>query len=491
MLSDEISIRVAGLSKRYEIYSQPVDRLKQMILPKVQRWMRRSERAYFHEFWALRDASFDVHKGETVGIVGRNGSGKSTLLQLICGTLTPTMGQVSVHGRVAALLELGSGFNPEFTGRENVYLNAAVLGLKRDEIDARFEDIVAFADIGEFVEQPVKTYSSGMYVRLAFAVAINVDPEILIVDEALSVGDEAFQRKCFARINQIRENGATVLFVSHSGNTIIELCNRALLLDGGELLTIGSPKFVVSRYQKILYSPSDKYLTVRESIKHQNEADAIADATNSAPNVVNAQDGDDLRECAMGKNTAVPADNEDASPSLAEPVDTDEAYFEEGMVPTSTFHYDSAGATIEDARIETLSGRRVNFLQSGRKYVYAYRVRFDRTATAVRLGMLIKSVTGLELSGSITSWSGENLPYIPAGTCLEVSFQFPCLFASGGYFLNAGVQGCVDGEDIYLDRLIDIMMFKVIHEPGRLATTTMDIGIVPRVRIESSEALTA
>src|SRR5690348_2740583 len=223
MSSEDFSIRVDRLSKRYEIYAQPAHRLKQMILPRAQRAMRRSARTYFKEFWALRDVSFDVRRGETVGIVGRNGSGKSTLLQMICGTLHPTAGRISVGGRIAALLELGAGFNPEFTGRENVYLNAAVIGLSREEIDARFDDIAAFADIGDFMEQPVKTYSSGMYVRLAFAVAINVDPEILVVDEALAVGDELFQRKCFARIDAIRSKGATILFVSHSANAVVEL----------------------------------------------------------------------------------------------------------------------------------------------------------------------------------------------------------------------------------------------------------------------------
>ena len=197
-MSSEIAIKVENLSKCYHIYDQPRDRLKQMILPRMQRAIGMQPRQYFREFWALKDVSFEVKKGETVGIIGRNGSGKSTLLQMVCGTLNPTSGSIQTSGRIAALLELGSGFNPEFTGRENVYLNGAVLGLSRDEIDVRFDEIAAFAEIGEFIDQPVKTYSSGMMVRLAFAVAINVDPQILVVDEALSVGDELFQRKCFS-----------------------------------------------------------------------------------------------------------------------------------------------------------------------------------------------------------------------------------------------------------------------------------------------------
>ncbi|MFT5591573.1 MAG: lipopolysaccharide transport system ATP-binding protein, partial [Bradyrhizobium sp.] len=241
----EFAIRVQGLSKHYQIYETPRDRLRQFCLPTLRRLAGLASKQYFTEFQALHDVSFEIKKGETVGIIGRNGSGKSTLLQLICGTLTPSSGSVLTQGRIAALLELGSGFNPEFTGRENVYMNAAVLGLDRAEIDLRYDDIVAFADIGEFIDQPVKTYSSGMAVRLAFAVAINVDPEILIVDEALSVGDELFQRKCFSRIEAIRAKGATILLVSHSGGQIVELCDQAVLMDAGEKLAIGTPKQIV------------------------------------------------------------------------------------------------------------------------------------------------------------------------------------------------------------------------------------------------------
>ncbi|MDX8377458.1 MAG: ABC transporter ATP-binding protein, partial [Mariprofundales bacterium] len=211
----DIAIRVQNICKYYQIYSNPQDRLKQSL------W--RGRKQFYREFKALDDVSFEVKKGETVGIIGRNGSGKSTLLQIICGTLAPTSGDVEVNGRVAALLELGSGFNPEFTGRENVYMNATILGLSKKEIDARFDDIVAFADIGEFIEQPVKTYSSGMMMRLAFAVAINVKPDVLIIDEALSVGDVAFQRKCFGKIEEIRDAGATIMFVSHSEGSIVNL----------------------------------------------------------------------------------------------------------------------------------------------------------------------------------------------------------------------------------------------------------------------------
>lgn len=251
-MSCEAAIRVRDLSKHFAMFERPQDRLKQMLVPRLQRAAGLAPKRYFQEFTALSGVSFEVARGETVGIVGRNGCGKSTLLQIVCGTLQPSSGTVEVNGRIAALLELGAGFNPEFTGRENVYMNAAILGLTRAQTDERFDEIARFADIGIFIDQPVKTYSSGMYVRLAFAVAISVDPDILVVDEALAVGDEAFQRKCFARIEQIRERGGTILFVSHAAQTVVQLCDRAILLDRGEVLLDGKPKIVVNQYQRFL-----------------------------------------------------------------------------------------------------------------------------------------------------------------------------------------------------------------------------------------------
>lgn len=247
-MSSEIAIKVENLSKCYQIYEQPRDRLKQFILPRLRGMVGLPPKQYFREFWALKDVSFEVKKGETVGIIGRNGSGKSTLLQMICGTLNPTSGSTQTNGRIAALLELGSGFNPEFSGRENVYLNGAVLGLTKQEIDARFEDIAAFADIGDFIEQSVKTYSSGMMVRLAFAISVCVSPDILIVDEALAVGDAAFQFKCLERLSELTESGVTLLFVSHDIGMIQSFCKRAIYLQGGELKNKGTPSQVAEHY---------------------------------------------------------------------------------------------------------------------------------------------------------------------------------------------------------------------------------------------------
>lgn len=252
MFSNDIAIRVQNLSKCYEIYVNPRDRLKQFVMPRLQRLAGQTPKQYFRGFWALKDVSFEIKKGETVGIIGRNGSGKSTLLQMICGTLSPTRGSIQTNGRIAALLELGSGFNPEFTGRENVYMNASVLGLSNEEIDARFNDIVAFADIGDFVEQPVKTYSSGMMVRLAFAVIAHVDADILVVDEALAVGDAFFTQKCMRFLRAFMKTG-TVLFVSHDTGSIKNLCNHAVWLEKGQAIQEGTPKEVCELYLEAFY----------------------------------------------------------------------------------------------------------------------------------------------------------------------------------------------------------------------------------------------
>ena len=257
-MSSEIAIRVRNLSKCYQIYSKPHNRLKQFIFPRFHRVVGISPKQYYREFWALNNVSFEIKKGETVGIIGRNGSGKSTLLQLICGTLFPTSGNVVTNGRIAALLELGSGFNPEFTGRENVYMNGAVLGLSKTEIDKRFDDIAAFAEIGDFIEQPVKTYSSGMFVRLAFSIQANVDPEILIVDEALAVGDAYFVQRCMTRFHDLQRGGTTIIFVSHDASSVKRLCSRALWLKNGYLTFIGDATTVVDAYLQDMFGLDEK-----------------------------------------------------------------------------------------------------------------------------------------------------------------------------------------------------------------------------------------
>ncbi len=454
--AEDVAIRVTDLSKSYQIYDNPRDRLKQFILPHLQRLAGLSQKQYFKAFRALNDVSFEVKKGETLGIIGRNGSGKSTLLQIICGTLTPSSGEVETRGRVAALLELGSGFNPEFTGRENVYLNAAVLGFSKEAIDARFDDIVAFADIGEFINQPVKMYSSGMVVRLAFAVAINVDPEILVVDEALSVGDELFQRKCFSRIETIRACGATILFVSHSGSTVIELCDRALLMDSGEKLVVGIPKQIVGYYQRILYAPGNKKNAIREQIRRM--------------------DGH-----IVGGVKAIDDKPKADQAAIKHSQDLQES-FDPNFKPTSTIAYESHGAHIESPAILTLADEQVNNLIRGKTYRYAYTVHFSKSASNVRFGMLIKTISGLELGGGESANPGNNsLTYVGAGSNYRVEFRFRCTLNPGVYFLNAGVVGDVDGCETFLHRMIDIAMFRVQPDNNSLATGIIDFECFPEI----------
>lgn len=248
MSSSDVVVDVQSLSKRYEIYATPRDRLKQLLLSPAIAQLAGKPHDYFREFWALRNVSLQVRRGETFGVIGRNGCGKSTLLQILAGTLQPTSGDVTVSGRVAALLELGSGFNPEFTGRENIFLNGQILGLSRKEIEARYDQIVEFADIGDFIDQPVKTYSSGMFLRLAFAVQAHIDASIVIIDEALAVGDVFFRQKCYARLEQLRSSGAAILLVSHSMPDIEQYCERAILLDHGVSQFIGRSSDAVKHY---------------------------------------------------------------------------------------------------------------------------------------------------------------------------------------------------------------------------------------------------
>lgn len=449
------AIRVENLSKRYEIYDTPRDRLKQFVIPRLGRLAGRTPRHYFREFWALRDISFEVKKGETVGIVGRNGSGKSTLLQIICGTLSPTAGNAITRGRIAALLELGSGFNPEFTGRENVYMNASVLGLSREETDACYDEIATFADIGNFIDQPTKSYSSGMVVRLAFAVAINACPQILIVDEALSVGDELFQRKCFSRIEAIKKSGATILFVSHAGSTIVELCDRAVLLDNGEMLSSGKPKMIIGKYQKLLYAPESK----REQIRNEIRADPRTDE----PLWEHAFDEHQVKRHSAAVEGAHP-----------------EEFFDPHLKPQSTVAYEPRGAIIETPQILSLAGQPLNCLKRGRTYFFKYKVRFTSGVSNVRFGMLIKTTSGVQLGGAATAAaSGESLPYVEADSVYQVNFRFQCLLNPGIYYLNAGVMGVQADEETFLHRLLDVTLFKVLPETGTLATGIVDFGCEP------------
>jgi len=463
-MPSDFSIRAERLSKTYEVYDCPLDRLRQLLQPGLRRLTGLRTRNHHRDFSALRNVSFEIKRGETVGIIGRNGSGKSTLLQLICGILTPTSGVVETRGRVAALLELGSGFDPQFTGRENIFMNGNILGLSRKEIVERFDEIAAFADIGDFIEQPVRTYSSGMMVRLAFAVAINVKPEILVVDEALAVGDELFQRKCYSRIDAMRRSAATILFVSHSGSTIVDLCDRAMIMDGGEMLAVGRPREIVGYYQKLLYAPTERQPVIREQIRQLGDQSPVADS----PKV------------EMGSELLHPAS---APPTLEES-------FDPALKPANTIEYESEGVCIEDPRILTLDGREVNTLIGGRLYRYTYQVRFETSARRVLFAMMIRTITGTGLGGGLSAHSPrDGLDRVDAKSIYTVQFSFHCQLNSGVYCLNSGVIGEVNGIECYLHRLVDVAMFRVIRGGDSYSTGIVDFEIHPEVMPASGKMM--
>jgi lipopolysaccharide transport system ATP-binding protein len=450
-MSSEIAINVQNLSKCYQIYDTPRDRLKQFVLPRLRRMMGKSPKQYFNEFWALNDVSFEVKKGETVGIIGRNGSGKSTLLQMICGTLYPTSGSIQTNGRIAALLELGSGFNPEFTGRENVYMNAAVLGLNNEEIDARFDDIAAFADIGIFIEQPVKTYSSGMMVRLAFAVQAVIDPDIFIVDEALAVGDEKFQRKCFARLENLKSNGSSILFVSHSPASIMELCDRTLLLDYGTRLMYSSAPKAIRAYQKLIYAPVDE---AKRLVQEYRAVDQLGDTT-----------------AIVSQSEATIVFNE-------HPVDA----FDPALVPETTTVYPVQGAEIASIQILDTKGHVVNVLQPGESYQFVISGRFLTNFAGIFFGIHIRSISGVVITGQRYPEEGKYIEQDGAGKSFKISFGFRMDVLPGVYFVGGGIWSSQEPSCIH--RIMDAIMFRVVPLNRPISFGYIDMSTkVPNVEL--------
>ncbi|HVF65746.1 MAG TPA: ABC transporter ATP-binding protein [Casimicrobiaceae bacterium] len=374
-----VAARIENVGKRYEIYERPHHRLLQTLF--------RGRRTYYREFWALRNVTFDVARGETVGIVGRNGSGKSTLLQLVAGTLTPTTGSISTRGRIAALLELGSGFNPEFTGRENVYLNGAILGLSRAHMHGQFDAIAEFAGIGDFIDQPVKMYSSGMMVRLAFAVAVHVTPDLLIVDEALAVGDTPFQAKCLQRIRAMQQSGVSILLVTHSPNAVIEFCERAIYLDRGRLVASGPSREIVERY-------ADDVVAVEGG---------IAIATGSTVERVQP-------------------------PRLSDVDDVD------------------ARSEFIDVSIAGVNGDPKAAFRHGEIVVIEVGVRFRRANAAPCFGIQLKSTDDIVLWSATTQQLGVELDPVAAPTTLRFAWQLRASFGGGRYVVALGVGDVESGE---------------------------------------------
>lgn len=429
MSSDTHAISVENVTKVYRIYGRPHHRILQSINRKGK---------YFRDFLALDSVSLHVKKGETVGIVGRNGSGKSTLLQIICGVLPQTSGNVWVNGRVAAILELGAGFNPEFSGRENALLGATLLGMTEVEARAKLGEIVKFAELEEFIDQPVKTYSSGMYIRLAFSLAISVAPDILVVDEALAVGDEAFQRKCFSKIEELKAGGCTLLFVSHSAGSITHLCDRAILLDGGKKLLSGAPKKIIAYYQKLIYASGQKRQEVLNEI-------ALLDSLDEYDEI-------DIQE--------------DLGPLGQPRIQVFENFsserFEPGLQSSSMVELVSNGVEVSQVKIKNVEGQEVNVLSPGGEYRLTYTASFFRQARHVNLGMMIKSIDGIELFGMTSNAVGDGLEFVAKGVECYIEFKFRNLFLPGTYFVNVGCHGTDEaGEHGFLYRVLDVIMFKV------------------------------
>ncbi len=428
-------IQLESISKCYRIFQNPQDRFKQALLDRFQGVAgRKNASPLYREHWALRDVSFELKPGEAVGILGRNGAGKSTLLQIIVGTLEPTSGSVKTSGRITALLELGSGFNPEFTGRENVFLNAQILGLSREDALARFDDIASFADIGDFIDQPVKTYSSGMMMRLAFAVQTVLDPDVLIVDEALSVGDAKFQDKCFRKLRKLREDGTTILFVSHDINAVTSFCDRALLLDAGKLVSSGVPIDVSKTYLELLYGPSKKSdVEVKSDVKAEDVVDLkIGGGDQDAVlKSMTTDDGDRFGN----KNVEI----------------TRVVIFDEGNKPTS-------------------------ILESGKTYRITQTFLVNTDVGGLSSGFIIRNRLGLDIFGVTNKTINVLFPNMTRGEEYEISFTVDMHLAAGDYFLqiaNAGEGG------VQYDCWISALHFKVINTPCLFTTSIVNLN--PRI----------
>ena len=404
----EIAIAVDHVSKMYKIYDKPMDRLKESL--------GLSRQKKYKEHFALDDVSFQVHQGETVGIIGTNGSGKSTILKIITGVLNPTAGEVRVNGRISALLELGAGFNGEYSGIENVYLNGNMIGFSREEIDAKMDDILSFADIGEFVHQPVKTYSSGMFVRLAFAVAINIEPEILIVDEALSVGDVFFQAKCYRKFEEFKEMGKTILFVSHDLSSIGKYCDRVVLLNQGHKLAEGGAKDMVNLYRKVLVNQLDD-----------------DEAENPGENMESAPEEDSLQKEKLNLNPEV-------------------------------LEYGSKLAEIVDFGIYDHTGLITNAIDKGQQFSVKMKVKFNDDISEPIFAFTIKDLKGTEITGTNTMY--ENSPVTPkkAGDIQEITFTQMMSLEAGEYMLCLGCTGYRNGDFTVFHRLYDVCNLTVITD---------------------------
>lgn len=447
MSSDNYAIEVKNISKCYQVYNKPVQRLKQILFGKQREHTERVQRVNYDEFWALQDINFVLPRGETLGVVGKNGSGKSTLLQIIAGTLTPTSGSVTINGRVAALLELGAGFNNEFTGRENVYLNASLLGLSKEQVDNKLDDILAFADIGHFIDSAVRSYSSGMLVRLAFAIQAQLDPEILIVDEALAVGDAKFQAKCFNRLKKLKENGTSILFVSHATEQIVTHCDRAILLNDGLLLAQDRPKVVVNQYLDLLFGKNSKAKQAEKNVVENNSNISLSD---NSPNV-NWEDN--------------------------------QGYEKRLNYNPSEYRWGDKCAEITDFILAQGKETYPVILNNNQNISFKFRIKFFQEIVRPIFGFAVKTKDGVTIYNTNTELQSIIIADITkSGQELNINVLMPQQLYQGDYFISVGIASCdANGEVIPHDRRYDSIHITV--EP-----TEEFIGLVDlRAKISCDE----
>lgn len=432
-MSSNIAIKLSDISKVYNTYDKPSDRLKQATFPRARRLFKLKKVAYNREFWALRSISFEVKKGETLGIIGKNGAGKSTLLQIICGTLNSTSGQCETKGRVAALLELGSGFDPEFTGRENVYMNASILGLKRQEIDNKFEAITKFADIGDFVDQPVKTYSSGMILRLAFAVIAHVDADVLIIDEALAVGDAFFVQKCMRYLRKFMKTG-TVLFVSHDISAVMNLCDRAIFLKNGEIFESGAPKNIVKKYLADLYNGNEFVQEKREN----TEIYGTGSVSSKAPTNI------DMRE-TLYNNSNLRNDIEIFT-----------------FNPESEY-FGTGGATITSARLVNTSGVPFDWVVGGNDVMLEIKCKANSDISRPIIGFEFRDRLGQVVFSDNTFLVYEKIPFpVQKGAIFLAKFSFKMpILPTGDYSVTTAIADGTQEEHIQLNWKHEALIVRV------------------------------
>jgi lipopolysaccharide transport system ATP-binding protein len=448
-MSSETAIEVMDLSKCYHIYDRPQDRLIQMLT--------RGRKQRHREFWALREASFSIARGETVGIIGRNGSGKSTLLQMICGTVSPTSGTVAVNGRVAALLELGAGFDPEFTGRENVLLNAAILGFSRESMGHRMKEVAEFSELGDFLDRPVKTYSTGMYARLAFSVAIHVDPEILIVDEALAVGDSRFVAKCMRRMREIQDRGVTIVFVSHDVNSVRTLCQRAIWLDEGRIVENGEVFPVTGKYMEFMFKDDEsERQTLREEIATEQKAQVEAD------NQESVHEADDLENLPETRGVQPVSDPSDSIAVLAgndiqtlpETSTATESLLEPKLDARPVTHWGSRKGLIIGASVCDETGARTDVIAWGTQIelVIDVFIPLDIPRDNLSIAGSIKDLKGTDLIVSTTKDLGAI--ELPHQERFRVCFRMTNPLVTGKYLLVVAVENRLE-EDIHYYEYIE------------------------------------